>query len=75
MAEDIPPIVLRELHREASKISEAAEEALRHYVSGDIQTACDVASLSRYPIDHTLKAWEGVMQAFSDRGVKPGEGK
>jgi hypothetical protein len=63
---------LHEFVKAARTLLDHAEEALRHYESGNVQGACDVVSLSAYPMSHLGKEWKGILDSFGADGILPG---
>lgn len=63
---------LGEYLRDARKLVEHAEEAIRHHQQGDLQATADVVAISEYTIGHFSSDREGILEELRRRGAALG---
>jgi hypothetical protein len=62
---------LLELQMTLAKAKDQVEEAQRHLAEGDLQWACNLVSLTHYPLGQAQEQWENLLAKFEQQGVTP----
>lgn len=63
---------ISEYARDAQKVMNQANEAARHWASGDKQAACDVIGLSGHPLGQADDDLANILRKMEDEGLRPG---
>lgn len=61
---------LSEYLRDARKLVEYAEEAIKHHEQGDLQATANVLAISEYTVSHFIADREGILEDLRQQGIK-----